>query len=508
MQFAWTSSQSRAAEESAVAAGIPLAELMERAGRALVREVTALAPSGRVLVLAGPGNNGGDGWIAARLLAAQGRDVTVLTTVDPKDLPRPAADAAASAIEASRASVARMGDLLGLERELAQAAVVVDALLGVGLHGPLRDPYQAIVEAVNDAGVPVVAADVPTGVDADTGAWLPEAIRADVTVTFGAPKSGLLQFPAAGAVGVLSVADIGIAPYAGGSGVEVWEADDLAEVVPVPAPDAHKGSRGRLLVVAGSTGMSGAAVLAAGSAQRAGAGYVTLAVPHSLVPIADAAVTSVVVVGLAESAAGTLAAESAAEVLALASRADAVVLGPGLGRSETTVRAVRDIVAGLARPLLLDADGLYAVAEEQELLVAREAPTIVTPHSGEAGSLLGRSAEAVQQDRYAAARDLAKSGVVAVLKGARTVIDSGARTAVNMTGGPALATAGTGDVLAGVIGALLAQGVEAYAAAVLGVYLHGRAGDIAEREIGPFGVVAGDLASRLPRAVAELLDRR
>ncbi len=504
MQLALTSALTRGAEEAAVRDGADLSSLMQRAGAAVAREAGIIAREGRILVLAGPGNNGGDGWVAARELARSGRDVLVVTTVDPDGLPQPALAAAAAAREAGVAW-RPLGGLFDLERDLAAAEAVVDALLGVGVRGELRDPLSAVVAVVNDAGLPVIAVDVPTGVDADSGAVASAAIRADVTVTFGTAKTGLLQYPGAAAVGTLTVVDIGLpAPVTGPGAVEIWEAADLAEELPATPADAHKGSRGRVLVVAGSAGMSGAAVLAASGAQRAGAGYVTLAVPGSLLDVVDAGALSAVTRPLPETPGRALSAEAAHEALRLAAAADAVVIGPGLGTDPATARAVVDIVSASERPMVVDADALNVLAGVPEVLAGRTAPTVITPHPGEAGRLLGSDAAGVQADRYASARALAGPGRAALLKGARTVVALGDRTAVNMTGNPGMATTGTGDVLSGVIGALLARGLAPYEAAVVGAYLDGRAGDLAALELGPVGFVAQDLLTRLPRAMSEL----
>jgi hydroxyethylthiazole kinase-like uncharacterized protein yjeF len=506
VQLALTSALSRRAEELAAEQGSSPAVLMDRAGAAVAAHVSTLRPQGRVLVLAGPGNNGGDGWAAASVLHAQGRDVLVLTVAPPDSLPEPGLSAARSA-DGRGVPWRRLEALFELERELAKAGVVVDALLGVGVRGPLRDPLPAVAGAVADAGVPVVAADVPTGVDADTGAIASVAVAAAITVTFGALKTGLLQYPGAGSAGVVVTADIGLPFVEGPGAVEVWEGDDYADEVPRIAPDANKGSRGRVLVVAGSAGMSGAAVLAASAAQRAGAGYVTLAVPASLLDLADAAVVSAVTRALPETGTRALREDAGAAVLALASSADAVVIGPGLGLDPGTIAAVRDIVAGCSRPMVVDADALNILAMSPEVLAARTAPTVVSPHPGEAARLLGLDVAGVQEDRWSAARALSGPGRVALLKGARSVIASMDRVAVNMTGNPGMATTGTGDVLSGVVGALMAQGCGAFEAAVLGAYLHGRAGDRASERVGPSGMVAEDLLPELPGAVAELTRR-
>jgi hydroxyethylthiazole kinase-like uncharacterized protein yjeF len=493
----------RAAEDAAVSAGVSLRELMERAGAALAAEVAALAPEGRVVVVAGKGGNGGDGWVAARRLTEDGRDVLVFAVEEPDALAGAAGEAAAAALAAGVPWCAGAVDALVIS--LADAAVVIDAVFGVGLRDAPLPPYAEVLAAMDDTDAPVVSADVPSGVDADTGRVPGAAVHADVTVAFGFPKPGLLLFPGAGLAGELVLADIGLPEPADLSGaLEVWDWPDLAFLLPWPAATDHKGTRGAVLVVGGAPGMTGAACLAASGALRSGAGYVTVAVPSPSLAVVECKLTAPVKVGLPAGADGALDASATARVLELAERADAVVVGPGLGRSEGTRACVRALVRTLDRPLVLDADALWALIGDLDSLKARRACTVLTPHAGEAASLLGMTREAVEADRPAVARALSGGPCVAVLKGARTLVSDGERVVVTMTGGPGLATMGTGDVLAGVVGTLLAQGLAPLEAAALAAHLHGAAGDAASEDLTPVCCTAEDVLTYLPEAVRAL----
>ena len=505
MIHALTAAQMRSAEERAVAEhGVLLSDLMARAGGAVAHEVARRAPDGEVAVLAGTGNNGGDGWVAARELAALGRRVHVFSRVAPEALSGIAADAARAA---TAVGVAWTAERTPSADDLSPFACVVDALLGIGLSGPVRDDLEPWVDAVNGAGTLVVSADVPTGVDSDTGAVLGPAVAADVTVTFSAPKIGLVQYPGAGYAGEVVVADVGVPSelLSPSEAPEIWSDAEYAALLPLPAPDAHKNQRGRVLVVAGSGAYPGAAVLAVRGAQRMGAGYVTLAVPATVARVVQSHLVSGVVVGMPENPGHTFASRDADRILDMVSDYDAVVLGPGLTVARGAVTVVRTLVASLPIPLVVDADGLNALVDATELLASREAPTVITPHPGELGRLLCGSAVDVQANRLQAASVLGRGTVSCVLKGAGTVTAGQGRAVINTSGGPALATAGTGDVLAGMIGALLATGRSSLEAGALGAFLHGRAGEAAAELLTPVCVNAEDIPDQIPVAVAELL---
>jgi NAD(P)H-hydrate epimerase len=515
MRYALTADEIREVEAAAVARGDTTPEaLMERAGGALAAEVARRAPEGEIVVVTGKGNNGGDGWVAARALAEVARAVRVLACAPPDTLAGPAA---AAAHTAARAGVAwdDAREARVLARALETAAAVVDAVFGVGFAGVAREPYASAIDAIvaaGHAGALVVSADVPSGVDADSGAVTGAAVRAAVTVTFSAFKPGLLLYPGAAHTGEIVVADVGLAgdgPAPTGA-LEVWDGADYRALLPALPADVHKGSRGRVLVVAGSHRFAGAAVLAAAGAARMGAGYVVAAVPSPVVPVVQSALPHVIVADIEADAEGGFALSAAAAIRSLASEADAVVLGPGIGLGEGARALVAELVDSVEAPVVLDADALNALATAwPRALAARDgrgAATIATPHPGEAARLLGMTTGEVQADRPAAARRLAGARRACVLKGARTVVAGAGRAAVTLAGNPGMATAGTGDVLAGMLGTLAAQGLEPYEAGLLAAYLHGRAGDLAADALTERCLVSGDLTEYLPAAVRELLD--
>jgi len=506
MLRALTAAQMRSVEELAVAEqGVSLASLMHAAGAAVARELAQRVPEGDLVVLAGHGNNGGDGWVAARDLHASGRAVRVLTTRDPATLRGIAAEAANDAIAAgvpwSAPATPPTAD------DLAEAAGIADALLGIGAHGALREPLNAWVEAANASGAYLLAVDVPTGVDSDSGIVSGPAIVADCTVTFTAPKLGLLTYPAAAHAGEIVVAPVGVSEQLANvsDAPEVWTADEYAALVPLPAPDDHKNSRGRVLIVAGSGAYPGAAVLAARAAARCGAGYVTLAVPQSVVPIVQTHLVSVPVVGMPQGRTHAFASAAVTKLLQLAREHDAVVVGPGMTLADGAVATARSLVAEVEVPLVIDADGLNALVDGQELIAARTAPTVLTPHPGELARLLEAGGAEVQSDRVFSSGRLASATCTVVLKGAGTVISGDGRQVINVSGTPALATAGTGDVLAGITGALLAQGLGPLEAGALAAFVHGRAGEAAASALTPVCVTAEDLPEYLPVAIGELL---
>jgi NAD(P)H-hydrate epimerase len=509
VRYALSSEAIRIAEQQAVEQiGISLADLMERAGTAVAEHVMRVVPEGRVAVLVAPGNNGGDGWVAARVLHEAGREVFVVTT------------GAASMLEGIASEAARRAEDAGVDVRIVAGAldagvlegcrVIVDALFGIGFSGDaVREPYAAWIGAINDSDAYVLSVDIPSGVHANTAQTAAHAVRADVTIALLAPKPGSLMHPGAAFSGGFVTSDLGVsADLLGGAGdLELWDAADYAGLVPVHGPDVHKNVRGRVLVVAGSGAYPGAAMLAAMGAQRTGAGYVTLAVPESVVPIIQGRLPSVVTVGLAENRTRTFASKAADELLGLAREFDAVVVGPGLTVAHGAVLAVRKLVSGLSKPLVLDADGLNALVDAVDLLSRRTAPTVMTPHPGELARLLDVTPAVVQSDRLSYGARLSGVGLACVLKGAGTVTSGAGRRVLNRSGGPGLATAGTGDVLAGMVGALLSRGLDPLHAGALAAYLHGAAGDLATAELTEYGMVAEDLPGYVPRAMAGLLGR-
>lgn len=492
-----------AADQAAAASGIPTSGLMERAGRAV--GLAAIQMLGgtygrRVVVLCGKGNNAGDGFIAAGYLARRGARCAVILCGDPAQLNGDALDAyrrlEGSGVRVTRYEPART------QAALERADLLVDALLGTGFSGELRDPISGMVAAANAAGAPVLAVDVPSGVDADSGQVAGEAVRAARTVTLAALKVGLLVPPGSGYAGRVEVADIGIPDRLMPTGLHLAGAADLSTVLAGREVTAHKRSSGKVAVAAGSLGMSGAAVLCAAGALRSGAGLVRILVPGALRAEVAPQVMEALTTGVPGARGDVFGPESTGLVLEQAARMQVLALGPGIGKDSGTMDFVTEVLERAVLPLVLDADGLSALAGSPEALRSRPAPTVLTPHAGELSRLLGCSAGEVDAGRVAAARETAeRSGAVVLLKGYRTVVAAPDGRAVMVdAGGPVLATAGTGDVLTGVVAALACR-TEPFTAAWAGALLHGLAGDTLAEWMGPQGPVASDLLKVLPLVI-------
>ncbi|MFP4250643.1 MAG: NAD(P)H-hydrate dehydratase [Armatimonadota bacterium] len=489
--------------------GLPGAVLMENAGRSVAAVCEALLedlPPGPVVVVAGKGNNGGDGFVAARWLQRAGYDVEVCLLAKLSDLD---GHAAINGNFADRMGVPirEDADRETLDGRLSRATMVVDAVLGTGISGEVRGSARDAVEAINAAEAPVVAVDIASGVDADTGAILGDAVRAHSTVTFALAKVGMYQYPGHGACGRIIVAPIGM-------GRELTESDELTtnlttsedarRMLPPRAPDMHKGDAGKLLIVAGSVGMTGAAAMTGLAATRAGAGLVYVACPESLNDVLEVKCTEVLTRPMPETDERSLALAAEEQIAEFAEGMDAVVLGPGLSQNEESAELARRLAARLDLPMMIDADGLNAFAERADELAERSAPTVLTPHPGEFARLSGREIGEIQSDRPRAARDLAeRTGCVVLLKGACTVTaDRDGHAWINPTGNEGLASGGSGDVLSGMIGAFMAGGSSALEAAVAGAYYHGRAAEVAG-EGGARGMTPPALLEVLPGVFPE-----
>ena len=484
--------------------GVPGMVLMENAATGVVDALRERFPAARsVLVLCGPGNNGGDGLAAARHLANGGHSVEVLVLGDEGRL---SPDAAAN-LRLARAfgvpvEVLSGDDLAPLERALAPDPpdLVLDAMLGTGLDRALSGRLAEVAARIAGSGVPVLAVDVPTGLNGSSSQVPGPAITAQLTVTFAALKRCHVLPPAALSCGEVAVVDIGIPPAALEAGCDLWwvEAEDAAFMLPERAPNAHKGHFGHLLIVAGSTGRGGAVAMAARSAVVVGAGLVTMAVPEPLVPVVDGACLEAMTHPLAADRDGGIAVPDGLEPLL--GRLTAIAVGPGMGTGDGAARTLDWLLDHWSQPLLLDADAVNLLAGRPERLAGRALPPVLTPHPGELARLLGHSTEEVVDDRLEAAREAARrSGAVVVAKGFRSIVAAPDGEAwINPTGDAHLASGGSGDVLTGTIAGLLAQGIEPARAAILGCWLHGRAG-----ELGGETFPAATPASSLPELVAE-----
>lgn len=493
--------------------------LMDRAGFGvahIVRRLTEVTGFQGVLVhlIAGRGNNGGDAFVAARYLKKMGFVVEVWLAGVAAQV---SGDAALhlSKLKAAKIRVeelSTMGEWEAAIRAPIDAEIIVDGVLGTGLTGPARGPVAGAIQYIraraNEALV--VSIDVPSGLNADTGTSDGDAVAADLTITMGLPKCGLLAPSAIDHVGALEVADIGIPPHlvaeAEADECELIFRSNLQPLFPRRPRNTHKGSYGHLLLIGGGGPFTGAMTLAARAAARSGVGLVTAIVPDSLRAVLATASPETMVVGAAEMPDGHLTEQAMEAIRPLLAPGRAVVIGPGLTRSPASKKIVETVLAAAQGPLVFDADALTVLAGNPEFFKRAKHPVILTPHPGEMAALLGITTEAVQANRLAAARALAaRSGAVAVLKGAGTIVaKTGEPTRINMTGNPGLAKGGSGDVLSGVLGGLLAQGLAPHAAACSAVYLHGRAGDLAAWRGCQAGLIAGDVIDEFPFALREL----
>jgi len=517
-----TCAQMRQLEERAVAAGVPLDTLMESAGLAVARRIVRLLDGvrgKRVVVLVGPGNNGGDGMVAARYLADWGALITLYMTSGRRREDK---------FEECRSRQVRVveaaddPDQMQLASYVPLADLVVDAVLGIGAGNarPLDGSIGAALTAVGDVqrrqpALRVVAIDVPTGLNADSGACDDACIEAAITLTLGAPKIGLFRFPGARVAGRIEAISIGLPDgIDGGLAIDLADDASVSAVLPARRIDAHKGSHGSLLVVAGSRSFVGAPVLTAAAAYRAGAGLVTLAAPETVYRIAATGLLEQVHLPLPETERGNLGPTAVGTTRAALEAATAAVVGPGLGSDESVRLFLESLLlsdpdsrgAAPETPIVLDADALNALAVTYGWWKRMRAPAVLTPHPGEMARLTGRAISDVQDFRIETASEAASTwGQVVVLKGALTVVASpDGRVTISPFSNPALATAGTGDVLAGIIGALMAQGAGPYDAAVAGVYAHAKAAETLRERLGDGGMLASDLLLEVPPAMQAL----
>jgi ADP-dependent NAD(P)H-hydrate dehydratase / NAD(P)H-hydrate epimerase len=497
----YTAQEMGRADATAQELGIPGGVLMERAGAQMAHIALERYSPGQALLICGGGNNGGDGFVIARELHRSGVDVAVLATKSEYE-----GDPATN-LEILRNLGMRFVAQEDLDAELGVADLIVDALLGTGFSGAVREKEAGIIEQMNSAPAPVLAVDVPSGVDGATGEVQGVAASADLTVCAHAVKVGCVISPGREHAGEVVAVDIGIPPEADVDPSLAWtDAASLRGQIPRTAEPAHKYSAGALLVVAGSRGTTGAPVMVVRGAQRAGCGIVFLATSGGAAPAVDLALTEALVYGVAEDEEGYMGSGALEEILDHAGRASALVMGPGTGTGDEGRRLVEGILREVELPVLLDADAVTNLAGT-DVLARRNNPTVITPHAGELGRLLGSGAKEVSARRLDSARNAAEQHRCCVLlKGSDTLVVEGQSVAVNSTGNVALAAAGTGDVLSGVIGALLSRGMDTYEAARAGAWAHGRAAELWLEEAGwpAESFVATDLLGYLAPAVGEL----
>jgi ADP-dependent NAD(P)H-hydrate dehydratase / NAD(P)H-hydrate epimerase len=491
---------------------IPADVLMENAGLRVIEEIEKTwGPAGgkTVAIAAGKGNNGGDGLVVARHLLERSCRVVVFLLVPPDQM---TGEARANLERYQKISgpvrVATEDTLGDLAQTLSQSDLVVDALFGTGLSSPVEGLAAKVITAINASGRPVVAVDLPSGIHTDTGRVMGIAVKAAMTVTFALPKRGLLLYPGSDYTGRLRIAEIGIPPALIRQlpGVVQWSTPaEILETLKRRTTNAHKGTFGHVLVIAGSAGKGGAAVMTSLSALRVGAGLVTLALPSGLEGALPDRPLEIMTRPLPQTADHSLGRTALNPLLDSAKDKSVAAIGPGLSTHPETAWVVHELIQQLAIPMVIDADGLNVLVGHLELLERARAPIMLTPHPGEMARLLGTTVPEVEADRLGVAAEfVSRHPVTLVLKGARTIVASrSGNLTINSTGNPGMATAGTGDALTGMIAGLVAQGYEPDLAARLGVYLHGSAGDLAATEVGEVGMLAGDLIDRIPAAISK-----
>jgi len=508
-----TAEQMRALDQRTITeALVPSLMLMERAGAGVVTQLEArygpLAGKS-VIILCGKGNNGGDGFVVGRLLRRKQARVHILLLTSPDDLSRDAKTMYQRFLRsAGKSAVTCPTSAESIQERLATGDILLDAILGTGLSTSVTGLYRDAIEAINAAGRPTVAVDLPSGLHADTGAVLGATVRADLTVTFGLPKTGLYGGAGIDCAGTVRLVDIGIPASfveSVGSRLMLLTDTDARAALPSRRPSSHKGTYGHLGVIAGSVGKTGAAAMAALSALRIGTGLVTAAIPSSANDILEAKLLEVMTLPMPETKARTFARSGLDRLLAFAGARDAIAIGPGLTTHPETVDLVQELVKRIDKPCVLDADALNALAGKSSLLTECKRPPIITPHPGEMARLeTEATTQSVNDDRLGTATRFARErGVFVILKGACTVIARpDGLAAICPTGNPGMATAGTGDVLTGMVGGLLAQGLAPWDAACAATYFHGLAGDLAAQHLGQAGMIASDLIRHIPHAIS------
>lgn len=493
--------------------GIPGSVLMENAALAVVNEIVkdfASIKGKDICVVAGRGNNGGDAFAIARHLFNKGAVVTNILLAEKGAV---LGDACVNLeildkMKVNTIEVKDISNLKELKAILEKAEVIVDGIFGTGLRRDIDGLDKELVNLINSMKKPVIAIDIPSGVNGETGEIAGVCIKAYKTVTFAFPKVGHFIHPGCDYTGELVIADISI-PQNTLNNIEIdhfaIDEEYVAKLIPKRRPDSNKGSFGKILVVTGSVGMTGAGCLAGGAALRTGAGLVYLAVPASLISIYETNLLEAVKIPL-DDIGGIISGNSEAELKKQFENMDVIAVGPGLSTGGGVGQVVAGIVKGSTKPLVIDADAINALVKDVSVLKRKSVPLVITPHPGEMARLMGTSVEEIQKNRIKTARDFSKNfEVITVLKGSRTIVASpDGRVYINTTGNSGMATGGTGDVLTGVIASFIGQGLEPLEAAVAGVYIHGLSGDIATASTGEHGLTAGDLVEKLPLAIKKL----
>ncbi len=496
--------------------GIPGVVLMENAALKVVGEIKCTlidVQDKSILIFCGKGNNGGDGFVIARHLFNMGANVLVILIGD------------RSKVQGDAKKNLKIIEKLGLkivqiknDSSLAEIAaslylcdLIVDAMYGTGIKGVISGIAKDIIELINDSGKYVISVDIPSGINGDDGRICGICIHADKTITFALPKIGLLNYPAANYVGKLKVADISIPDsiiLTQNININTIDEKEIKRKLPARVKDSNKGDYGKVFIIAGSTGLTGAAVLAASAALRSGTGLITVGIPKSLNVIMEAKLTEVMSIPLEDEGKGVLSLKCVSQIIEKLNKTDALVFGPGLSTNTAILAILTDILKQSDVPIIIDADGINALARNINVLEERKCPVVITPHPAEMSRLTGLSIQKIQENRIKVAQDFAKQWkITVVLKGARTIIACpNGDIFINCTGNAGMATGGMGDVLSGIIASLIGQGMDEENAAVVGVYLHGVAGDVCSEDIGQHGLIPTDVIERLPMVFRQLCD--
>jgi len=510
MKVVTSSEMQRIDKETIEGYGVPSVVLMENAGLGVVeviKEAYSKVNEMGVAVFAGCGNNGGDGLVIARHLSNQGVDVRVFLVGKASQVSH---DCGVNLRIARKMKIpiSEIASKISLDRvrqEWEGSRLVIDAIFGTGLSRDVSGVPAAVIEFINSLKVPIISVDIPSGLSADTAKPLGIAVKATETVTFGLPKRGLILFPGVLYAGKVTLVDIGIPRSLlqdPSLKTNILMEEEVTSLLPIHLPDAHKGDCGRVVVLAGSVGMTGAAALVSEAALKIGAGLVTLGIPEGLNRVMEVKLTEVMTRPLPETLGGSLALSGYDKIKEMLLDADVLAIGPGLGREKETSELVWRIIEEMKIPMVIDADGINALSLKPEVLKKSRTGIVLTPHPGEAARFLGIKIAQVQEDRIETARSIAQDyHTICVLKGARTIIASPEEVFINSTGNVGMASGGVGDVLCGMIAGLLAQGLSCFDAAKLGVYLHGLAADLLIEEIDPATLIASDIIGEMSKAL-------
>ena len=487
--------------------------LMENAGLRIfqsLKNIYADLRLKRVIIFAGSGNNGGDGFVVARLLYNYGVKVKVFLLAPFNKIKNEAGENLNTinkmGVELIETETTKLEEI---QRTIQNTDLIIDAILGTGLQGRVTGLKAKIIDLINVAGREVVAIDVPSGLNADTGKTVGPCIKTTHTITLALPKIGLLLFPGASYAGKVTVEDIGIPSYLLKNNkikTNIISKETVKLLLPFRASYSHKGSFGKVLILAGSVGMTGAAYLATEAAMRSGTGIVVLGIPRSLNPIMEVKLTEVITLPLPETKKQSLGKDAEETILKLMKDFSVLGIGPGISRELETQRLVRKVIQKSNIPLVVDADAIYALSKDTTILKKVRVPLVITPHPGELAKLIKKDIDYILDNQLDITREIAKKyGIVVILKGARTIITNKEGEAyINVGDNSGMATGGSGDVLTGIICSLIAQGADSFSAAITGVYIHNLAGDLARAIKGERGMIAGDILSQIPQAFLNL----